>query len=358
VPLLEELQALQVRAKALLAKVQTAGDLEVWRIRFLGAKGALKAAMRGLSEVPADQKPQAGKALNDLKHSLQEAYDARAGALAGGVIVHVGTLHLGIGLHPPSVVIPNPTVDVTLPGRRPKLGHLHVITQTINEICDIFGRMGFEVVYGREVEDEWHNFTALNMPAWHPARDPLDNFYIDDDTFLRPQTSTVQIRVMESRQPPVRIIAPGRVYRPDTVDATHYFMFHQVEGLYVDEGVTMADLKTCVDQFCKAYFGGDVATRFRPHFFPFTEPSAEVDVSCPACQGAKGGCSICKGSGWMELAGSGMVHPNVLESVGYDSKKYTGFAFGFGIDRMVMRKHRIPDIRLLFENDARFLRQF
>jgi phenylalanyl-tRNA synthetase alpha chain len=205
------------------------------------------------------------------------------------------------------------------------------------------------VEYGPEVEDERHNFEALNIPLSHPARDILDNYYIDDRVMLRSQTSTVQIRVMEKHKPPVRIIAPGRVYRPDTVDATHYFMFHQVEGLYVDEGVTMSDLKTCIDQFCKAYFGSEVATRFRPSFFPFTEPSAEIDVLFHNADGS---------TRWIELGGCGMVDPNVLQAVGYDAEKYTGFAFGMGIERMVMRKHGIHDIRLLFEADVRFLRQF
>jgi len=339
--LLDELQQLQAEAQAELDAVRTSDDLEAWRVRYLGAKGAIKAVMQRLKEVPPDQKPAVGKAANQLKNALQAAFDERLAAARGT-----------------RDATSAPLIDVTLPGRRPLLGHLHVITQTINEICDIFGRMGFTVAYGPEVEDEWHNFEALNTPASHPARDPLDNFYIDQKTFLRSQTSSVQIRVMESQDPPVRIIAPGRTYRPDTVDATHYFMFHQVEGLYVDEGVSMSDLKTCLDQFCKAYFGHDVATRFRPHFFPFTEPSAEVDMSCPVCSGAADNCAVCKGSGWIELGGCGMVHPNVLEAVNYDSEKYTGYAFGMGIERMVMQKHNIPDIRLLFESDVRFLHQF
>jgi len=209
--------------------------------------------------------------------------------------------------------------------------------------------MGFEVAYGPEVEDELHNFIALNIPESHPARDPLDNFYLYPGAMLRSQTSTVQIRVMENTAPPVRIIAPGRVYRPDTVDATHSFMFHQVEGLYVDEGVTMADLKTTLDQFCKAYFGGEVETRFRPSFFPFTEPSAEIDVLFHYEDGS---------TRWIELGGCGMVDPNVLKAVNYDPEKYTGFAFGLGIERMVMRRHNIPDIRYLYESDLRFLHQF
>lgn len=329
--LVDDLKQLQQDAQDELRAVTSPEDLEAWRIKYLGLKGAIKTAMNRLKEVPPQEKPDAGKAANELKNLLQGAFDS--------LLANV------------SVAAPakGPTVDVTLPGKRPVIGHTHVITQTVNEICDIFGRMGFTVAYGPEVEDERHNFDALNIPLSHPARDELDNFYIDDKTMLRSQTSTVQIRVMESQSPPVRIIAPGRVYRPDTVDATHYFMFHQVEGLYVDEGVTMSDLKTCIDQFCKAYFGADVATRFRPSFFPFTEPSAEIDVLFHNADGS---------TRWIELGGCGMVDPNVLDSVGYNSEKFTGFAFGMGIERMVMRKHAINDIRLLFESDVRFLQQF
>ena len=329
--LLEEIEAL--KAQALQASGElTAATLEDWRIKYLGTKGAVKAMMGRLKEAPREDKPFVGKALNELKSALQARYDELSGELGPGKPAR----RVAIG-------------DITLPGLRPRIGHVHLVTQTINAICDIFGRMGFTVAYGPEVEDELHNFVALNIPASHPARDPLDNFYIDPYTMLRSQTSTVQIRVMESQQPPVRIIAPGRVYRPDTVDATHSFMFHQVEGLYVDEGVTMADLKTCLDQFCKAYFGPDVTTRFRPSFFPFTEPSAEVDLLFHGEDDS---------TYWVELGGCGMVDPNVLDAVGYDSERYTGYAFGLGIERMVMRKHNIPDIRLLFESDTRFLHQF
>jgi len=337
--LLDDIKAMAAQARKELQGVVSPEALEGWRIKYLGTKGAVKAAMGRLKEVPAADKKVVGKALNEFKDGLQSAFQQLAATLGTGARAAKG-----------------PKVDVTLPGRRPKAGHLHVITQTINEMCDIFGRMGFTVAYGPEVEDERHNFVALNIPPAHPARDPLDNFYIDETTMLRSQTSTVQIRVMEGQKPPVRIVAPGRVYRPDTVDASHSFMFHQMEGLYVDEGVTMADLKTCIDQFFKAYFGPDASSRFQPSYFPFTEPSAEIDLSCQICH-AKG-CPACKYTGWMELGGAGMVHPNVLEAVGYDSEKYTGFAFGFGIDRGVMQKYGIPDIRLLFENDVRFLHQF
>jgi phenylalanyl-tRNA synthetase alpha chain len=342
---LQDLEKLQTQANAELAGANSPQDLEAWRIKYLGLKGAVKAAMQRLKEVPKADKPAAGKAANDVKDALQAAYDAKAAAVtaAGGA---------GAG----AMAKKGPAADVTLPGRRPLLGHAHILTQTIDELAAIFGRMGFTMVYGPEVEDDWHNFVALNIPPAHIARDVLDNFYIDDTTMLRSQTSTVQIRAMEGRKPPIRIITAGRAYRPDTVDATHMFMFHQLECLAVDEGITMVDLRTCIDQFCKAYFGPDVKTRFQPSFFPFTEPSGEVALSCPFCRGA--GCTLCKQTGWIELGGCGMVDPNVLTAVGYDSEKYTGYAFGFGIERMVMRKYHIPDIRLLFENDVRFLHQF
>jgi len=329
--LMDELKQLQADAASAIAKAASADELEAWRIKYLGTKGAVKAVMQRLKEVSADQKAAVGKAANDVKNALQVLFKDTQASLAGAA-------------RPTG-----PAVDVTLPGDRPTVGHTHVITQTINEICDIFGRMGFDVAYGPELEDERHNFVALNIPPAHPARDPLDNFYIDENTMLRSQTSTVQIRVMETHDPPIRVISPGRVYRPDTVDATHSFMFHQVEGLYVDENVTMADLKTCLNEFCTAYFGHEVGIRFRPSFFPFTEPSAEMDVLFEYEDGS---------SKWVEMLGCGMVDPNVLTDVGYDNEKYTGYAFGLGVERLVMRKYNIPDIRLLYAGDVRFLHQF
>jgi phenylalanyl-tRNA synthetase alpha chain len=329
--LADDIQNMLREGRMLIEKALTPEALEAWRIRYLGAKGMVKVMMQRLKEVPPDLRAAMGKAANDAKNELSARFEEARAA---------------VGVAPAKR---GPVVDITLPGRRPRLGHLHVLTQTINEICEIFGRMGFSVEYGPEIEDERHNFEALNIPPSHPARDVLDNYYIDDTTMLRSQTSTVQVRVLEKHAPPVRIIAPGRVYRPDTVDATHYFMFHQVEGLYVDRGVTMVDLRTCLDQFCKAYFGSEVATRFRPSFFPFTEPSAEIDVLFHAADGS---------TRWIELGGCGMVDPNVLAAVGVDPEVYTGFAFGMGIERMVMRKHGITDIRLLFESDVRFGRQF
>lgn len=326
-----QLDKLREEALAGLEAVADGESLEKWRIRYLGAKGLVKSAMRRIRELPAEARRAYGKVANDLQNTLAEAFQAAQAKLGAGGQRRVEA------------------VDITLPGTRVRIGHQHVLAQTIQEITDIWARMGFDVAYGPEVEDEYHNFDALNMPPSHPARGELENFYISPSIMLRSQTSTVQIRVMEGRDPPVRVISPGRVYRPDTVDATHSFMFHQLEGLYVDEGVTMVDLKSDLDQFCRAYFGADVATRLRPSFFPFTEPSGEVDMLF----------TYEDGSGkWLELGGCGMVDPNVLEAVGYDAEKYTGYAFGLGIDRMAMRKYNIPDIRLLFENDVRFLRQF
>jgi phenylalanyl-tRNA synthetase alpha chain len=335
--LLDDIQALHTSATAALGEIKIAETLEAWRIKYLGTKGLLKATMQRLREAPREEKPALGQAANQLKIALTKAFEEHKGKLGGGSTDAKKTSKTSAKL------------DITLPGNQPKIGHNHIISQTVSEICEICARMGFEVAYGPEVEDELHNFVALNIPDHHPARDPLDNFYLYPGAMLRSQTSTVQIRVMENTQPPVRIIAPGRVYRPDTVDATHSFMFHQVEGLYVDEGVTMADLKTTLDQFCKAYFGHEVQTRFRPSFFPFTEPSAEIDVLFHYDDGS---------TRWIELGGCGMVDPNVLQSVNYDPEKYTGFAFGLGIERMVMRRHNIPDIRYLYESDVRFLHQF
>jgi phenylalanyl-tRNA synthetase alpha chain len=337
-PTPDDLRQLEQQARQELAGAEAPDVLEQWRIRWLGSKGQVKAALAGIKDIAPEQRGAYGKAANQLKNALTEAFESAQADL--------GSPRASAG----------PVEDVTLPGQKLRIGHVHILTQTIWELSDIFGRMGFEVVYGPEVEDEQHNFIDLNIPAEHPARDPLDNFYLatagrpgEPEGMLRSQTSTVQIRVMEQADPPIRVVAPGRVYRPDTVDATHSFMFHQIEGLYVDEGVSMVDLKTSIDQFCKAYFGETVQTRFRPSFFPFTEPSAEVDVLFHLSDGSEK---------WIELGGCGMVDPNVLEAVDIDPQRYTGWAFGMGIERMVMRKHDVPDIRMLYESDVRFLAQF
>ena len=332
----EGIAELQTTAMAEIDSASSAADVEALRVRYLGRKSLLRQTSQLLGKASADERPQLGHLLNTARQAIQ---DALAGKPA-----------------PAAPQEKKPGFDFSLPGRTVSRGRLHPITQTINRINDIFTRLGFEIARGPEVETDYCNFEALNIPADHPSRDAFDTFYLSECALLRSQTSTVQIRVMEKRKPPVRIIAPGKVYRPDTVDATHSFLFHQVEGLVVDEGVTMADLKYALHEFARGFYGPDVRMRFRPHFFPFTEPSVEVDVSCFGCGG--NGCSICKGSGWIEVLGAGMVDPNVFRAVGYDAEKYTGFAFGMGVERLAMLRHGINDIRLFMENDLRFLQQF
>lgn len=338
--MLEALDQLQTTG---LTELETVGDvdsLEKWRIDYLGSKGRLKLLMPRLKDVSKEDKPAVGKRLNEVKQALEGAFTERKEQVAGGA-------GGGPGGHGGRKA--GPTIDVTEPGVVHGQGRRHILSRTIDEITEVFARMGFSVAYGPEVEDEWHNFIALNIPADHPARDPGENFYLDSGKLmLRSQTSTVQIRTMQKTPPPLKIIAIGRVYRPDTHDATHYSMFHQVEGLYIDRNVTMVDLKTTLFQFARAYFGPGAEVRIRPSFFPFTEPSAEVDMKMKI----KGEYQ------WVELGGCGMVDPNVFEAVGYDPEEWTGFAFGLGIERIAMRKYGIADIRWLFENDARFLRQF
>jgi len=313
-----------------LSQVTDPAALEQFRIKYLSRKGQITRMLSRIAQFPPEQRPTAGQVANKIKKEVAAAFEQLKATLA------------------PSRQ-KRELIDVTLPGIDPCIGKTHIITRTISELLEIFGRMGFAVAYGPEVEDEWHNFVALNISPEHPARDPLDNFYVDADTLLRSQTSTIQIRVMENTTPPIRLVAPGRVYRPDTVDATHMFMFHQLEALVVDEGVTMVDMKTTIDQFIHAFFGPDTRWRFRPSFFPFTEPSAEVDLLWVDKNGKED---------WIEMGGCGMVDPNVFDAVGIDSEKYTGWAFGFGIERLAMRKYGITDIRLFFENDLRFLSQF
>lgn len=314
-------------------------SLEQIRLEFLGKKGALTSVLRGLGKLPPEDRAAVGSQANKVKGHLEEALiEARD--------------RLGGASSRPS----KPTFDVTLPGMLPKQGSRHPIYQVAERMIHTFHNLGFQIVDGPEVEDEWHNFIGLNIPPDHIARDASENFYLVDDLLLRSQTSTVQIRVMEESAPPLRVIAPGKVYRPDTVDASHSFMFHQLEGLMVDEGVSFGELKTTLLLFFRQMFHDDVEMRLRPSFFPFTEPSAEVDLSCPFC--SRKGCKVCSNSGWIEMGGCGMVDPNVFEAVGIDPERYTGFAFGLGIDRLTMVSHDIPDIRYLFENDIRFLEQF
>ena len=342
--MLERIDQLEKQAQADLDAVTDPDSLERFRIQYLGSKGALKAMMGLLKEVPKDQKRDFGQRANAVRQAVEQAFKDKQAALGGGT----GSTG-GQGQKKSR----GPMIDITEPAAPPILGRPHIITQTIDELIEVFGRMGFDVATGPEVEDEHHNFVALNIPEQHPARDPLDNFYLTDPhgpnpTLMRSQTSTVQIRVMEQTRPPVRVIATGRVYRPDEHDATHYSMFHQVEGLYVDRNVSMVDLKTTLIQFAHAMFGPEADVKLVPSYFPFTEPSAELYVKIEL-QGKMQ---------WMEIGGCGMVDPAVFEAVGYDPDEWTGFAFGLGIERLAMRKYNIPDIRWLFENDIRFLRQF
>ncbi len=330
--MLEQLENTGRQALEELKKVRDSGGLEEFRIKYLSRKGQLTEMLSGIGRLPVDQRRQAGQLANRIKQDVVGRFE-----------------QLKKELSESQRGKPETYFDVTLPGKPVDIGRPHVITQVISELLEIFGRMGFTVAYGPEVEDEWHNFVALNIPPEHPARDPSDNFYINDDILLRSQTSTIQIRVMENQKPPIRVVAPGRTYRPDTVDATHMYMFHQLEALVVDEDVSMVDMRTTINQFIHAFFGPDTKWRFRPSFFPFTEPSAEVDLLRVDKKGREE---------WMEVGGCGMVDPNVFEAVGIDSERYTGWAFGFGIERLAMRKYDIKDIRLFFENDLRFLKQF
>jgi phenylalanyl-tRNA synthetase alpha chain len=326
---LADLDVLQASGLAAFRAAATAQAVEVVRIEYLGQKqGRVKAAQEVLKALDPAVKRAYGQQFNTVKRALEGAWEEARTRAESPQAATAGA------------------IDVTLPGRQIRLGHRHPLTQTTDELIDLFGRFGFAVARGPEVEDIHHNFDALNIPPAHPARDPLDNFYLSDGMMLRSQTSTVQIRVMEKQPPPVRVIAIGRVYRPDTVDATHSFMFHQIEGLMVDRGVTLADLKTVLRLFAQSYLGKDVQIRFRPSFFPFTEPSVEVDMLWHG------------GERWVEMGGAGMVDPNVFRAVGYDTEEVTGFAFGLGIERLCMRRHGIDDIRLLYQNDTRFLSQF
>ena len=332
--------AILAAARDAVAAATTSAELEEIRVRVLGRQGSLTQLLRGLGGLPAAERPLVGAAANEAKRQLESALETRlAETLA----------------HERRERRARERVDLTLPGRRPPLGARHPLTQVEDEIVSIFMGLGFSVAEGPEIETDYFNFEALNIPADHPARDMQDTFYLSPDVLLRTHTSPVQIRTMKAQPPPVRVICPGRVYRRDA-DITHSPVFHQVEGLAVDRAVSMGDLKGTLELFAREMFGPGSAIRFRPSFFPFTEPSAEVDVRCFLCQGA--GCRVCKQSGWLEILGSGMVHPQVLRNVGYDPEEVTGWAFGMGVERVAMLKYEIDDIRLLFENDVRFLRQF
>jgi phenylalanyl-tRNA synthetase alpha chain len=341
------IDSLRAQFRTELAAAASEAELRAVRDRYLARKGGLVSGLlKGLGSAPPSDRPRLGQLANTLKQEIEAELDARLAAAA-------------------AARAPKGFVDVTLPGRMPAVGHRHPLTILREQIEDIFTRMGFLVIEGPELEDDYHNFEALNMPAEHPARDMQDTLYLTTPvrssagqpaTLLRTHTSGMQIRYMETHQPPVRLIAPGRVYRRDNLDLTHTPMFTQVEGLVVGEDVTLSDLKGTLDIFVKELFGQNRSVRFRPSFFPYTEPSAEVDISCAACAGS--GCAMCKRTGWIEILGSGMVHPAVFEAVGYDPEKYTGFAFGMGIERIALLKWGVEDIRLFYENDLRFLEQF
>jgi len=337
---MDNLKELTIEALELVNNAQDLAALDSIRVNYLGKKGSLTGLLKGLGKLSADERPAAGAEINKAKSSVQDAINQRKQALEDAAI---------------SQKLASETIDVTLAGRRAEAGGLHPVTRTLQRIERIFTAVGYQVAEGPEIEDDFHNFEALNIPSHHPARAMHDTFYIDERHVLRTHTSPVQVRTMLKEQPPIQVVCPGRVYRCDS-DLTHTPMFHQVEGLVVDTDISFADLKGTVDQFLKAFFEADVPVRFRPSYFPFTEPSAEVDIQCTSCGGK--GCRICKQTGWLEIMGCGMVHPNVFESCHVDAKKYTGFAFGMGVERLAMLRYGVNDLRLFFENDLDFLKQF
>ncbi len=336
-----QLEAIRAAATEEIAKVSSKTDLDALKVRFLGKKGELTAILKQMGKLSPEERPVMGQLANEVRSFIEEKIEERSAE-----IKKIETAQK----------LKDETIDVTMPGKVKPLGHKHPLSIVLDEVKEIFMGMGFDVATGPEVEWDYYNFEALNIPKGHPARDTQDTFYITENMLLRTQTSPVQIRVMENNQPPIRIIAPGRVYRSDAVDATHSPLFHQIEGLVVDKGITMGDLKGNLEAFAKRLYGNDTKIRLRPHHFPFTEPSCEIDVSCFRCGGK--GCPMCKGEGWIEILGGGMVHPKVLKNGGIDPEVYSGFAFGVGLERLVMFRFNIDDMRLLYENDMRFLGQF
>ncbi|MEG0750485.1 MAG: phenylalanine--tRNA ligase subunit alpha [Oscillospiraceae bacterium] len=337
----EKLDEIRREALELLERVSEIDAVEELRVRLLGKKGELTALLKQMGTLPADERPAMGQLANEVRSEIETHISKRKSELASCAM---------------SSKLLREKLDVTLPGVDPQLGRRHPLWQVLGDIEEIFLGMGFDVVDGPEVEYDSYNFEMLNIPKGHPARDTQDTFYVNENIVLRTQTSPVQIRTMQSRRPPIRVIAPGRVYRSDAVDATHSPIFHQIEGLVVDKGITMSDLKGTLDIFAKKLYGEDISVRFRPHHFQFTEPSAEMDATCFMCHGE--GCRMCKGEGFIEILGCGMVHPKVLQNCGVDPEEYSGFAFGMGLDRLTLLRYGIDDLRLLFENDMRFLSQF
>lgn len=337
----EQLEKIELLAKEELSSCGEIKELEALKIKYLGKKGELTAILKQMGKLSAEERPVIGQLANKVRADIEEAVGQKLAVLKASQ---------------QEAEIKAETIDITLPGKPQTIGNLHPLTIVENEIKDIFMGMGFNIADGPEIDDDYHVFEALNLPPDHPARDTQDTFYITDNILLRTQTSSVQVHVMENQKPPIRIISPGRVYRSDAVDATHSPIFHQIEGLVVDKGIKMSDLKGTLEMLMKKLYGNDCRLRFRPHHFPFTEPSCEVDISCYMCGGK--GCSVCKGEGYIELLGAGMVHSKVLEGCGIDSSVYSGFAFGLGLERMVTARYDISDMRLLYENDMRFLKQF
>ena len=337
---MENLEPLANEAKAAIAAAADSAALEQLRVDYLGKKGQITALLKGLGKLSPEERPEAGARINVVKQELQALIGARKAELSSAAVEQR---------------LAAETIDVTLPGRDRTTGGIHPVTRTMERMEEFFGAIGFEVVEGPEIEDDYHNFEALNIPAHHPARAMHDTFYVDEHTVLRTHTSPVQVRVMESREPPLRIVCPGRVYRCDS-DLTHTPMFHQVEGLLVDEHSSFADLKGVIEEFLRVFFERELAVRFRPSYFPFTEPSAEVDIQCVNCGGD--GCRVCSQTGWLEIMGCGMVHPKVFEYSNIDPERYSGFAFGMGVERLAMLRYGVNDLRLFFDNDLRFLEQF
>ena len=336
-----KLEQIKVAALDAIAAAENAQDIDAVRVKYLGKKGELTAILKQMGGLSPEERPIMGQLVNSAKAELETVLEQKNAQMKAKATEEK---------------LAAETIDITMPAKVSKVGKLHPLNTVLNDMIDIFQSMGFDVLDGPEVETDHYNFECLNVPADHPARDMQDTFYLGEGLLLRTQTSAAQIRTMENRKPPIRVICPGRVFRADEVDATHSPVFHQIEGLVVDKGVTMCDLKGVLEQFAHEIYGPDTKVKFRPSFFPFTEPSVEVDVSCSECGGK--GCRVCKGAGWIEILGAGMVHPNVLRSCGIDPEVYSGFAFGIGLDRLTTTRYKISDIRLLFENDKRFLDQF
>ena len=337
----QQLELIKKAAEEQLKVADTIEALEEARIKYLGKKGELTSILKGMGGLSAEERPVIGALANEVREFLTNAIDSKKAEMEQKL---------------QDEKLKKEVIDITMPGKRSKVGNLHPLTKVLDEFKDTVIGMGFEIAEGPDVETDYYNFEALNIPKNHPARDTQDSFYVEDSIVLRTQTSPMQIRVMENKKPPIRIIAPGRVYRSDAMDATHSPIFHQIEGLVVDKGITMADLKGTLEALIKSIYGDRAVCRFRPHHFPFTEPSVETDVQCFNCGGK--GCSMCKGEGWIEILGGGMVHPKVLQNCGIDPEVYSGFAFGIGLERLVMGRYDINDIRLFYENDVRFLKQF